>query len=80
MSIQLILGIVINIITFGISDFLRKRFFNTIMIIYYLNFVIIILSPERLWIKIVILLLIHSLISPIIWRLINIIVNNKKSN
>jgi len=77
MSIQLILGIIINIITFGISKFLHKRFFNIIMVIYYLDFAIIMLSPERLWIKIVISLLIHFLISPIVWILINITTGNK---
>lgn len=80
MSTQLIIGIIINTIIFGIMGwrnprtglttpkFLHGNLFNiSLTIIYFLSFVVILFSQEKLWIKIVIALLMQFVINHIIW-------------
>jgi len=83
MSSLLIFGILINTIIFGIigfrnqklgikiPEFLKNDFLNTpTTIIYYLSFLIILLSPEKLWLKIIIILLMQFVINHVLWGII----------
>ncbi len=80
MSTQLILGIILNTIAFGIMGFRKQRlginippfllseFFNIpITLIYFASFLIILFSPERLWLKILIALAMQFLVNHILW-------------
>lgn len=80
MSTQLIIGIIINTLIFGVMgfrnqklgiktpEFLKNNFFNTpTTIIYFLSFLIIIFSPDKLWLTIAVALLMQFVINHIIW-------------
>lgn len=79
-STQLIVGIIINMVAFGIMGFHKDklgikipRFLHNeilqifITIIYFLSFAVILFSPGNLILKIVICLLMQFLINHIIW-------------
>ncbi|MFA6006144.1 MAG: hypothetical protein WC764_00205 [Candidatus Paceibacterota bacterium] len=80
MSILLIVGIIINTMAFGVMGFrnqklgikvpkilLREIFNIPITVIYYLSFVVILLSPDSWLQKIIIALSMQFLINHIIW-------------
>lgn len=80
MSLQLIIGILINTVTFGlmgfqnqklgipVSKFLNNNFVYIIFtVVYYGSFFIILLSPENLVLKIIICILMQFLINPTLW-------------
>ncbi|MFH0972734.1 MAG: hypothetical protein V1768_01920 [Patescibacteria group bacterium] len=92
MSIQLCVGLLINTISFGIMGFrskktgvttpkfLQTKLFNTpLTTIYFLSFVIILFSPEKFLLKIIIALLMQFIINHIVWGIIFGIITGRKA-
>ena len=80
MSVQLILSLVFNTIAFGLMGFgnnklgiavprfLQNKFISILITItYFSSFIVILLSPENLILKIVVALLMQFLVNHIIW-------------
>jgi len=83
MSNQLIIGIIINTLSFGVMGFRNQKLgiktpeillsevFNIpITVIYYLSFVVILLSPESWLLKIIIAISMQFIINHILWGII----------
>lgn len=83
MSNQLILGILLNTVCFGIMGFRNNRlgikipnwlkseiFGLPLLIVDLISFIIILLSPEIWWLKIIIALSMQFLVNHIIWGMI----------
>ncbi len=92
MSNQLILGIILNTIIFGImsfrnnklgiktSDFLQSPWFGfPLIVVDIISFIIILSSPENWWKKVVIALSMQFLFNHIIWGIITGIVAGRSS-
>ena len=80
MSTQLLIGIIINTLSFGVigwrnpktglsvPKFLHSDLFNiALTFTYFLSFAIILFSPEKLLVKIIAALLMQFLINHVIW-------------
>lgn len=91
MSAQLIFGLILNTIVFGlmgfsnnklaikIPGFLQNRFVNILITIaYFSSFIVILLSPENLILKIVVALLMQFLVNHIIWGSITGLIAGRK--
>lgn len=83
MSTQLIIGLLTNTAAFGVMGFRNQKlgiktpkflqnaiFSWPLIIIYDLSFIIILFSPESLWIKIAACLLMQFVINHLIWGVI----------
>lgn len=92
MSTQLILSLVLNTVVFGLMGFSRNRlgitvprflknnFVGTFLtVIYFSSFILILLSPGNLVLKILIALLMQFLINHIIWGSITGLIAGRKT-
>ena len=90
MSVQILIGILINTLAFGIMGFRRNRlgiaipkflaneFFQILItLVYFASFFIILFSPENLIIKIVICLLMQFLMNHVLWGFLTVVIASK---